>query len=633
MSKRANFVRGLGLAVSAGGPMFAAIGLLQPAGGSVGDRAVERSVGLLFGSPALALDGMVGSVFQLLPLGSRAFRSGLAGAAILGVVAACVYLLVQQMLARVTPRRAGLPWLMQSTLALWVALTTALHPSVLEVASRPGGSLLGAALVLLPLLLAKGDPKARKQRWFLLGLSLAYDLRAGLFASLALWAASLVDAQKRPAFASPKDASREAPKDESVMLMACLPLLLLVAGLLVPNAEHERWGLHRVWTQVQTLIPRPAAFASTSFLKSVPLPILGLAGFGLLVPAWFGAPFGAELKPQRAKLLLTPAAAALVIVSCASMLLPRYLPPFTFVLGRSLVLLFSAQGIAGVWAMTHAKPFEVLRIPRAVLRAGFVAIGLLLVTLPLHQLEAARYAKGPAALLPAAAEWQARTFSDLPPRATLLLQDASMIERCRAMQSLGELRTDLDVVSLPQLTSAHAARTTVRRHPKLAALLRDMILTQEPTELSLSELAADGPLLLDYSPEWPRPLSRHLVPAGMFTAFESEPRGLSERRVALLAGADFARRVGSRRAMVGEGHEALRSMTRERLRRLAFAMSSTGEKESAALAMENLRLFDPNDETAAELAKRIVLAKGGIIDISGMTDALKTNPTATLHKP
>jgi hypothetical protein len=205
--------------------------------------------------------------------------------------------------------------------------------------------------------------------------------------------------------------------------------------------------------------------------------------------------------------------------------------------------------------------------------------------------------------------WEEWAFDDIAEGALMLLADPRMYARARAAQASGTMRPDIDVLPIFAL-DAPSAQAVIAREPKLTALLRDMLLTGAPLELSMSELSAARPLIVEFGPRWDRALARHLIPTGLFMRYETEPRGLSERRAALERQLPLRDRMAT--LLLSAKEPELLSLTVRTLRIRAIAMALTGERESTSRALDDLRTFAPKDPMLEELVRRVVLAKGPI---------------------
>jgi hypothetical protein len=195
-----------------------------------------------------------------------------------------------------------------------------------------------------------------------------------------------------------------------------------------------------------------------------------------------------------------------------------------------------------------------------------------------------------------------------------LIRDQRLWTRSQAAQATGTLRTDLSIVPTT-LLKARAAADVLAREPALAPLLRDILLGGAPTEMTLSTLAQTKPLCVEFAHTWGQNLAKHLIPVGLFMQYEAEPRGLSERRIALDAQVVLRDRLAL--AIAGTGDPELANLTIRALRLRAMSTALTGERASTVRTLEDLRVFAPNDVILDELVKRALVSKG-YIEISDL---------------
>jgi hypothetical protein len=192
------------------------------------------------------------------------------------------------------------------------------------------------------------------------------------------------------------------------------------------------------------------------------------------------------------------------------------------------------------------------------------------------------------------------------------------MRRVAAARATGELRGDLLFVPAFDL-DARQARRALAREPKLAPLYRDVALGTAPEELSLSALAGERPVLSGFDPRWDASLARHLVPTGLTSRFESEPRGASDRKKALDAFAASKDRLV--RVAAPKRDPELAAAAASLLRARAIAMAACGEREILSQALDDLRPFAPDDPVAAALVRRMLTDKHGAIDVGDLAPA------------
>ena len=132
------------------------------------DLGVARTLGLGWTGAFRELDAFAAAVFAWLPIGTRAFRAGLATAVLCGVGAGLVFELAWRLIALVAPRATRLGPPAAAVAALTAGLSVAWQ---LESAS-PGGAVLGAVLSLAPLVLVASAKSVQDAPIGALGVSL-----------------------------------------------------------------------------------------------------------------------------------------------------------------------------------------------------------------------------------------------------------------------------------------------------------------------------------------------------------------------------------------------------------------------------------------------------------------------------
>jgi hypothetical protein len=212
----------------------------------------------------------------------------------------------------------------------------------------------------------------------------------------------------------------------------------------------------------------------------------------------------------------------------------------------------------------------------------------------------------------ATAIWDDVAWGSLPTGSVLLVGEPRTMQRVLASRAAGALRPDLAVVPLYNLASPIAYRE-LAREPALAAVWRDIALSGVPGEWSLSSLAAERPLVVTFDPRWDKTLARHMVPAGLVSRFEPEPRGASDRKRALEA--LLPRRDRLAKEIAAEGNELL-DVTVALLERRALATAVAGEKDVVSRAVEDVQAFAPDNALALELARRA--GNKGPIDVKDL---------------
>jgi hypothetical protein len=143
--------------------------------------------------------------------------------------------------------------------------------------------------------------------------------------------------------------------------------------------------------------------------------------------------------------------------------------------------------------------------------------------------------------------------------------------------------------------------------PALLPVLRDVELAGTPSEASLSSLAAARPVALAYEPRWGHAVARHLVPIALLDQFAIEPRGPSDRRQALQGFARERDRLSRRIAGAADSearNPELAEVTTYLLRARVLALIASGDREVVRQALQDIRVFSPNDNLAAQVVAR-----------------------------
>ncbi len=574
-------------------PMLVAMGSASNAVDAAHDAGVVRTLGRsgagLFHGPDLVLAGLG----NLLPLGTRAFRAGAPSALVAGLLGVLAFELAfaalgthalsnREGLGRgtaggVRPRtRAGL--------SLIASLVVTLSPIVQFEATSPGSALLGACLALLPIVLGLREPTSpvpMARFGLLVGLAFAEEPLLGVVALVATLAVA------------PKlwtEFSRSAG-----LFFGGLAVGLLPMGWAAMDSLHE--GVRVPW-MAAAMGDRGVASVSTlsAFVRSE---------VGYLELALASAGFVVMVRHAGRERRLALAFAGVVLVSGLGIYAGAAAGAVRFsALAIAGTTVLAASGASALWALTATVAHA--RIPFAAASATMMQV--LFLAAPLRMLdetETRNALRGESTTH----LWEELAFDDIPPRALLLVSEDRLYSRVRAARAAGTMRPDIDVLPTFAL-DARSARTVIAREPKLTSVVRDMMIAGTPSELSLSELSAARPLVLEFGATWDRGLARHLLPAGLFTRFEGEPRGISDRRIALDKQMGARDRVAG--AILPSKNPELVKLTVRALRIRAISTAVTGERESTSRALDDLRMFAPRDPILEELVRRVVLSKGYI---------------------
>jgi hypothetical protein len=273
-------------------------------------------------------------------------------------------------------------------------------------------------------------------------------------------------------------------------------------------------------------------------------------------------------------------------------------------------VVWAAFGMAAVGFEQLLVLVENLRIPASGASAGLLTV--LGLAVPLRHIDA---------LVGAGSPWAEQTdllfadaaFGNLPMDATILTGDRGFARVHRALSAAGQVRADIHVLALfdlreqlLDLRQAAAHPTTFTTRP----IIRDQLLRGAPTELGLSTVANSQPIAMVFNPQWDPALAKHLTASGLVMTFASEPRGSSDRRGAHERFSPARLRL--LRAVDPVEQAPLRAQVLRLLRARAIAMAATGERDSASLALDELRLFAKDDPLIGELVRRVMLNRGAI---------------------
>lgn len=539
------------------------------------DEAVVRALGLGWTGLMRGLDAAVTSAFMLLPIGTRAARAGLASALLAGLAGAALYGLTRRLLEACVGQKAPR---FGAAVAAVAALTASLGPAWLLESTAPGGAILGALLILAPLLALtpRGEvtPSRLPLAGALVGLALSYEPLAGLSALVSC--AALLALGRPSGEIAWRTLLLRALAAASV---GALPLLFAAGRALRSGGLSLRSGPLAAWAGegVSGATRGPLAFLHEDV--GWVLGIFGVAGVLLAAIVPRARPVGAALV-------------AIVATGLTAIALGAPCGPSRF--AAPVLAAFGAiAALAGVALQAVVRGVARARIPFA--RASAAMVVVLQVTLPVQFADealgrAADRERGGAAL------WDDTAWGPLAPGAIVLVSDPPIMTRVVSAAAAGSLRAD--VTFLPSYDLSHPlARRALIQEPRLAPFWRDLTLVGSPEEFALSSLAAERPLAVVYDPKWERTLARHLVPVGLVASFEPEPRGVTDRRAALDRFLLPRNRLAQ---LLGETRDTtLLDATTRLLRARSIALAATGEKDVAARGAEDLRAFAPDEPAVA----------------------------------
>jgi hypothetical protein len=548
------------------------------------DANVVRAAGIGQSTLFHSLDALVASLFAWLPLGTHTFRLSLSSVAVAGLMGFLVFEITRTILkgARTRSENAA-----ETAIALLASCTFMVTPMVQVEARAPAGALIGVTLVLACWASVRCFSSSHYRSFFLVGLCFAQEPLLGL--------AALV-------FVLATDTSLKAAKRANVSAAKIACAFGTGLAPLSVQAMRSRFGSSEGFSL-------SAALGDASgFDHPTPLGFVkGELGFVLSGLALLGVFVGLRAQASRRDTILITCVLAF---GTLAVLLGAPIGPQRF--GASVLLLLASMMMLAAMA-GHFMIAQLVEAKIPFARASATLVVILFCAAPLRVLDETD-SRLTAMRTLALASWEDLAFDALPPKSLVLIRDSRLWLRTEAARAQGSLRQDLSIVPTSAL-EARAAATVLAREPALAPLLRDILLSGSPQELTLSTLAKTKPLCVEFAHTWNQNLAKHLVPVGLFMQYEAEPRALSERKLALESQTVLRDRLA--RALMSESDPELKKLTIKALRLRAMSTALTGEKSSTVRTLEDLRVFSPTDAIMEELIRRALVSKG-YIDITDL---------------
>lgn len=570
----------LALAAACGlAPAIVATAHLGLSSESARDTAVIRTVGLGFSGWARALDGWVAAPFALFPVGTRPLRAALPGVILIAILGALQYATTRRLLAALCPSA----WNMLVA-AVSTATFTVSYPVQHEAVSA-GSSLLGVVLVQLLLILSIEAAARLPMVAAVVVLTLTYDPLTGLCGLFAVAVGLWLD----------RATSARPPLAAGRIVHA----VLAGAMGLVPFA------LNRMRSQVTPLAS--GRFNLTSGLEErgirhLATALRGELGEVLLFVALAGLVWG--LVSRRALAHLLP---VLAVTALAAGLVAVFGGATDDAWSPAGLLVLSGVTMLASIAMQEAViRVAGARLPLASASAALVVV--LEMTFPAMALDDAlqRLVARPRNAL---GTWEDSAFAGLSPGDLILANRPSLYTRIVASKAAGTLPGDIQLLPLFDPTT-EAAAAALSHDPELVSLFRDLALAGSPQELSLSTLATQRPLTVAADPSWDRSLTRHLVPSGLLSTFEAEPRGGADRKRALEAFQPVRVRLVAALGKKPEGH--LTALTGALLLDRALLAAAMGEREVLVRANDDVQAIVPKNPRLAKLVQREAAGRGPV---------------------
>lgn len=559
-------------AVSALLPLVVAVWNAENIADASHDTGIVRTVGLGFTGLFRMLDGVLSSLFILIPIGTLAFRAAIAQAMVVGAIGV---LLFREIRRSVNPIDA--PALLKAGVALIGSLMVTWSVPLQMEAKSAGGSALG---LLLPLLVREAVHAKVPLGvvGLLLGLSASYEPMSLV---LALGLLSIEIASSPP-----------LAKRDSIQLGVGALVGLLPFGLAL--------FLHRLHAEGSLSMPLfVSPLGEPGMMKSHTPAEFATTTFGMFLCAVAAAFALATIHPMARFALRW---AIVGVISLGGLFLHAPCGPSRY----------SVSSLGVVAAVSVLCAFAFLFVVRGVSRAripfAFVSSLLCLffgVSVPVRFLDDTLTRSNAHTRILAGA-WDEATWGSAPSRTVFLATDARWFLRALSARLAGDLRGDIDIVPLYDLTHRLAA-VELYREPLLASMYRDLALGARPEEWSLAKLSSARGTLLPFPPDWDQGIVRHMLPNGLFVQFEAEPRGMSDRKKALDS-------FSSLRATMVEanvkGDSELAALTVKAFRSRVALLAESGERELLSKTIEDLRAVAPDDPLIDKIARRMVTTKG-----------------------
>lgn len=575
-------------------PFAVAVSRLASASEWRDDLPAVRDLGLVSVGVGGGVSTIVAQALSLAPLGSRTFRAGFGAAIALAIAARLVYALTRGALARArtAPR-------LSPVLAGIAALTAALSPTWQREGTVGGGATIAVALALASLLVAQRatEPTAPARYWIglgtLVGATLAESPAAGLAAFLG--ASVLIFAPRLSGYRLVLPA--RAPLTIGLICAVTVALLLVAPVALRPFAP-------RGWMDVghEVSIARLSGFDAASARTTALSAWLREIGFVSLGIAAFGAGLGVVRNPLRAVVLpfiTLVALDSLLPARAAGALLADPLASLR-ALAVAAIAIASAIGVQEVVTMLLRA-----RVPLA--KSAAVLVVIFHLTLVALTSEEAGFAADRSEQM-AAETWTDGAMGRLPARTALLVRSPALAWRVWAARLVRGERPDVLLVPLPLLNRGRVAATLLANERSSEALLRDLALTGEPSELGLSTLADARPLRVELDRGWSKRLASHLLADGLWLQFAPQPFGISDRKVAARAGFPRLHRVIETIVHGDVPDVATATIVATSLRAQSSVLAQLGDDDLAddlLAQLEQVRAIDP---TVSAMPMRYAIA-------------------------
>ena len=549
-----------------------------------GDLSAVTGLGVL----PLGSEGWLGLVgaqaSALLPLGGRWLRGAFLGALAAAVVGRLLYGLCLRLLAASAPTPSLSP-----PLALAAALMAVLSPTFQAEGAGFGGAALATASALAALSAYLALPPRDARTGIAVGALFALTAVESHASALALALALLAAAVARGRV--------PVQRELAGALAGALGVLgLVAAGLALRVGSPHAW-LDLGFGLGQSSLSDLSADVQRRSSLAAWLDDVGVVAFGLAVG---GAALGALRRATRPLVLPLAAFVAVDVAFPSHAVGALSADPSApaRLLGLSALAVAAALGVqsAALGLFRARLPFAT---PAAVLLVVFdFTLVLVAAEASATQSERNRSALGEL--------WTDEALASLPPESLILSRSEAVAYRLWAAQLVRGERPDVIIVPTTLLGRGGLRRRLVGAEPALAPLLRDVALSGRPGEYALSTLADARPLFVELDPSWDERLSQHLAPAAFWLRFSAHPMGRSDRTLHFRRAERRLERVSQAVVHAHEtgGAPATRAVLLGMLRQRGQLLTRHRDREMALQTAEALRGLAPEDDVAAEIARR-----------------------------
>ena len=213
----------------------------------------------------------------------------------------------------------------------------------------------------------------------------------------------------------------------------------------------------------------------------------------------------------------------------------------------------------------------------------------------------------------AAEVWTDEALESLPHKSAVLVRSPSIAWRLWAARAVRGERPDVLVIPAPLLGKGRVTEVLLSNERATSLLLRDMALTGSPSEHALSTLADARPLFVELFPGWPQRLFRHLNVNGLWLGYAPEPRGPTDRKLALLEQTAPLTRVLRAVGDASQADPSTGAVLAESLKGQASVLFVLGEIETAQTFLTKVAALTPkkNGVVAGPVRAAVAPAAGG----------------------